>query len=85
MPLILKEKKCKKYEKLLLDILNKSIFTDSIFKYDMDFIACHIQSAIKTFNLNLNLVDSYINKFDIAVSSTLVYPIDNFYAHRVSK
>jgi len=85
LPLILKNKKCKKPDKSLLEILNKSLFTDKVFKYDMQKIALHIESAIKTFSFNLKKVDTYIRNFDVAISSTLVYPIDNFYAHRITK
>lgn len=82
---VLQKKSSEKIDQILINILNKALFNESTLSYKMDKIASHINSAIETFNANIQKVDKYIKKFDLVVSSTLIYPEDNFFAHRTSK
>ena len=82
---VFKKNSSEKIDQVLINILNKALFNESTLLYRMDNIAMHINSAIATFNSNIQKVDKYIKKFDLVVSSTLIYPDDNFFAHRANK
>jgi len=68
----------------LVELLNASILRDQLIPYDISSLASAIFSDMHNFANQVRDIDLLINKYDALVTAVLVYPQDNFFAHRAA-